>query len=294
MVTYNPDAGLPGRLAAIAMQCDLLIVVDNGSVTDFRTWMGYSRLEYIRLGENCGLAAGLNIGLNKAIELGFEQAVLFDQDSTPYPGMVEALWQSRAARKNPEKVAVVGPRLSEEKILHEDHRWVRPNPYWKWMFSRVRCTSEDIAGVTFVITSGSLTDLTIYKQIGPMDTALFIDYIDHEYCLHATQLGYEIIVSARAKLKHNFGAQRAYKFIGLIVRPTFHSALRLRYISRNRWRIWRRYALSAPHWAAFDIVSFLHVIIRITLFEDHRIAKIYAIFRGTWDGVMCRHGKIAD
>jgi rhamnosyltransferase len=293
VVTFYPDEGLAARLSAIRAQCSLVIVVDNGSDAASRARIPVEGVELIAWGENRGLAVALNAGLARAIERGFCWAVTFDQDSTPFPGMVEALWATRHNFAEPERVAVVGPRLREEKLSHVERRWVVPHPRCRWGFSRVECDGgADLAGVAFVITSGALTDLRVYREIGPMDDALFIDYIDHEYCLRARRSGYEVLVSADAWLVHNFGAQREYRVAGRVVRPTFHSALRLRYIARNRWRVWRRHAWAVPHWAAFDAVSCLHVFVRVMLLEDARWAKFCGMVRGTWDGLRGRTGKI--
>ncbi len=294
VVTYLPEAGVRSRLDAIARECGRVIVVDNGSDDVGRALLAGDGVELIALGENRGLAVALNVGLARAISLGFDWAVTFDQDSTPQPGMVDALWRSRQRFAEPEKVAVVGPRLREERVVHEDHRWVVPHLRCRWWFSRVPCACGDLAGVAFVITSGALNDLRVYRKIGPMDDALFIDYIDHEYCLRARRAGYEIVVSADAWLVHNFGAQREFRMAGRVVRPTFHSALRLRYIARNRWRVWRRHARAVPHWASFDSLWCLHVFARVMLLENARGAKFCGMVRGTWDGLLGRTGKIDD
>ena len=292
VVTFFPDDGLPARLAALTRECDRVIVVDNGSDEAAKTRIAGDQVELIALGENRGLAAALNVGLERAISLGFEWAVTFDQDSTPKPGMVAALWRTRSEHAGLGRVAVVGPRLSEERVIHEDHRWVVPHPRCRWWFARVPCVSRDLTGVAFVITSGALTDLGIFREIGPMDEGLFIDYIDHDYCLRARRAGHEIIVSAAATLLHNLGAKREYRVAGRAVRPTFHSALRLRYMARNRWPVWRRHARHFPHWAAFDAVYSHYNLLRVLIFENGRLSKLVASVRGTWDGMLGRQGRI--
>lgn len=293
VVTFFPDEALPARLAALARECDRVIVVDNGSDAAARALISGERVESILLEENRGLATALNLGLRRALESGFEWAVTFDQDSTPRPGMVEALWRTRVEAAAPGRVAVVGPRLCEERLDDEDHRWIVPHPKCRWWFARVPCESGDLSGVAFVITSGALTDLRIYRELGPMDEGLFIDYIDHDYCLRARRAGYEILVSLAAVLTHNLGAKREYRVAGRAVRPTFHSALRLRYMARNRWVLWRRFAREFPHWAIFDLVYSHYNLLRVLIFEDRRVAKLVASVRGTWDGLMGRRGKIS-
>ena len=291
VVTFHPDDGVFDRLRVIARECDVVIVVDNGSGAEMTKRLGAAGVEVVALAENRGLATALNIGLSRARELGYEWAVTFDQDSTPQAGMVAALWATRERFAEPGMVAVVGPRLREERVAHEDHRWVVPHERCRWWFRRVPCVEHDLAGVAFVITSGALMDLRIFAKIGPMDDGLFIDYIDHDYCLRARRLGFEILVSAGAMLGHNLGAKREFAVAGRKVRPTFHSALRLRYMARNRWVLWRRYARAFPHWAAFDGVYSHYNLLRVLVFEDGRLAKLAAVACGTWDGLRGRKGK---
>lgn len=291
VVTYHPDGALAQRLAVILGQCTQVIVVDNGSPDSCLTDVPPT-IELIRLGRNRGLAAGLNVGLARARDLGFAWAVTLDQDSTPEAGMVQALWTSRCRHARPESVAVVGPRLREERVEHEDHRWVVPHPVCRWFFRRASCREQDLPGVAFVITSGALMGLDVFSRIGPMDEGLFIDYIDHDYCLRARRFGYDIMVSAAAMLRHNLGAKREYHVAGHPVRPTFHSGLRLRYMFRNRVILWRRYAWAEPHWALFDGVFTTFNLLRIVLFEDRRLEKVGAAMRGTLDGMLGRRGRI--
>ena len=291
VVTFNPDEGVFERLRVISRECDEVIVVDNGSGTETVKRLLAKGVEVVALGENRGLATALNIGLSRAIKLGFFWAVTFDQDSTPQAGMVAALWATRECFASPDGVAIVGPRLREERVVHEDHRWVVRHERCQWWFRRVPCVDRDLVGVAFVITSGALMDLRIFAKIGPMDDGLFIDYIDHDYCLRARRLGFEILVSAGAMLGHNLGTKREFTVAGRKVRPTFHSALRLRYMARNRWVLWRRYARMFPYWAAFDGVYSHYNLLRVLVFEDGRLPKLAAVVRGTWDGLLGRKGK---
>jgi rhamnosyltransferase len=293
VVTYHPDAGVVDRLSLIAEQCAPVLVVDNGSAEAIlESLLAVAGVEVLALGENLGIGVALNRGLERARALGCEWAVTFDQDSTPAPGMVGALLRSVVTHAQPEKVAAMGPRLREERVLHEDHRWVRPHPRCRWGFQLVPCREQDLSGVAFVITSGCLTNLRAFEEIGPMDEGLFIDYVDHDYCLRAQTCGYEVGVSAGAILTHNLGAKREFKVAGRVVRPTFHGAFRHRYMARNRWHVWRRHAWRYPYWAAFDFVFSHFNFFRVLRYEDARWEKIKAVARGTWDGFLGRLGRI--
>lgn len=291
VVTYRPDPDFSRRLELIRLQADHVVVVDNGSDAALHSG-ARGQAEVLSQNDNVGLAAALNIGLQRAMALGFRWVVTFDQDSTPFPGMVAALLATRARQPDPDRVAVVGPRLKEERVVHEDHRWVRPHPRLKWLFQRAPCREGDLTGVAFVITSGALMDLRIFRRIGPMDEALFIDYIDHDYCLRARRAGYDLVVSQGALLLHNLGAKREFTVAGRSVRPTFHSALRLHYMFRNRIRVLRRHALRHPHWALFDCVYTPLNLARVLFWEDQRMRKLAAAVRGTVDGLLGRTGRV--
>lgn len=292
VVTYFPDPGFAQRLRRIATECARIVIVDNGSVPGELAPLASEQKEIVTLPRNLGLATALNRGLARAIELGFQWAITFDQDSMPSSGMAAALWATRERSTEPARVAVVGPRLREEKVAHEERRWVVPHPRWRWLFQRVICRDSDLAGVAFVITSGALMDLGIFRRIGPLLDELFIDYIDHEYCLRARRAGCDIMVSAGALLTHNLGAKREFRLGPRTVRPTFHPAERLRYMFRNRWVLLRRHGRHFPHWVLFDFIFVHFNLLRVVLYEDQRREKLMAAVRGTWDGLLGRTGEI--
>ncbi len=144
--------------------------------------------------------------------------------------------------------------------------------------------------VTIVITSGALTNLQVWEKLGGFRDDFFIDYVDTEYCLRAKRAGYKILVSAGAKLYHRLGDKREVKRLGLTLKPTFHSPLRLYYVARNRVPMVREYALEFPHWFLFDVVAGAYNTLRILLTEDKRLQKLGATVQGTWDGLLGRMG----
>jgi len=82
LVTYHPDAEFSARLREISRQVDAVIIVDNGS-TDLeqqrlRGLAEDPAVELIFNIENLGVARGLNIGVQRAIALGYRWALLLD------------------------------------------------------------------------------------------------------------------------------------------------------------------------------------------------------------------------
>jgi rhamnosyltransferase len=121
---------------------------------------------------------------------------------------------------------------------------------------------------------------------------LFIDSVDHEYCLRLRKEGYDVIRLNTAVLYHSLGNISYHKVFGLLLKTTNHSAARRYYITRNRLFVMTRYA-------GFDFRFFLRELSEliksfwIILFvENNKSEKINAMFRGTWHFVTGRYGKI--
>jgi rhamnosyltransferase len=213
--------------------------------------------------------------------------VTFDQDSQPEKGMVTALWEAHL--RNP-RAAVVGPCIIESARRGRPYRWVRRHPRWRWLFQRVNVQTGDLLEVTEVITSGSMVELATSDTLGGFDEALFIDYVDVDYCLRVGRVNRSVMVAAAARLQHRLGARRPARLLGKDFRPMHHPAFRHYYMARNRVRVWRRHAIAVPHWAVFDFCFAVFNGFRVLAFERNKWAKLKAITLGTWDGLRGRTG----
>lgn len=292
VVTFFPDDRVTERLTAIRDQVDHLAIVDNGSPPEvqamLRVWAAENGALVLANTENRGLGAALNQGMFWSAAAGSEWAVTFDQDSMPQPGMVAALLGTAQSEPRPGRIAMVGANTYDERTGVGCH-WLRPG---RCGFCLVPCSTVDLEDVTFVITSGTLTRVRAWRELGGFDEGLFIDYLDHDLCLKARMAGLEVCVSAGARLAHNFGANREVWVAGRKLRPTFHSATRHYYMARNRVLMWRRYAWRYPHWWLFDLCFGLLNTFRVIVAEDQRWRKLSANFRGTLHGLLGRSGPM--
>jgi rhamnosyltransferase len=287
VVTYFPGDELEHNLRAVAAECAHVIVVDNGSgAKTHERIAAVGGIELVGLEHNRGIAAALNIGARLALERGFQWAITFDQDSCPSPGFAAELHATQA--KYP-SAAVIGPRI-DEAGLQRRHLWLRPHPGFRSWFQRVPCVGSDLVDVTMVVSSGALTDLNGWAKLGGFDEALFIDYVDTDYCLRARRIGRTIAVSAGALLRHHLGRRESRQFAGLTFHPTNHGAVRHYYIARNRIRMLRRHAREL-HWLAFEAAATSLWVFRVLALESQKGAKFKAMFLGTWDGLRGRSGE---
>lgn len=284
VVTYFPKPESAENLLALAPQVGRILIVDNGSsAAAFEpVQAAATRVDatVIRLGRNFGIAAALNAGLKFAREHGFQWLATFDQDSQVTPGMIEEMARALASYPHPEKVAIVTP-------CHVDRK----------LGFTVRDRDNEAKGegwrvIRTTMTSGNLLNVRMATAVGGFDDSLFIDYVDHEFCLRLRRHGYRILEATRARLMHSLGAMERRLFLFKRVTVTHHSVIRHYYRARNRLIVWRLYKWQEPFWVARDMRRFVFETAYVILYEKEVAAKLQIIMRALRDGVRDVRGPL--
>ena len=263
VVMYNPEINVLNNLNTYINQIDKLFVVDNSddnNSTLLEKLQDLSKIEYISNKNNIGIAAALNIGANKAIEEGFDYLLTMDQDSEASPSLVPTLLEGFSIDS---KVALVSPVVYHRKgknVINKQEKSFE-QVYTAW-------------------TSGNLLDLNIFKYTGGFKEELFIDYVDHEFCLRLNKMGFKIYICNKTFLKHNLGKIKEINLIFRKVYPTNHSAIRLYYRARNRFYVKKIYKKLFPDFFKQDNKDFWKTAIKIILFEKSRMKKIRFMLKG--------------
>ncbi len=277
VILYNPDSNVLNNISSYIEQVDRLFVVDNSEKVNYelvKKFNRYSNIEYIPNKTNIGIAAALNIGAKKAIDEGFDYLLTMDQDSEASPLMVSELMNCFSVDS---KIAVVAPLLR-----HPSGR------------NFIAKSNNPCEKVITVWTSGNLIDLNIYKLTNGFMEELFIDYVDHEYCLRLNTLGYKIYICNKTFLKHNLGKIEEINLIFRKVYPTNHSAIRLYYRARNRFYVKHLYKNQFPEFFKQDNKDFWRSFIKVILFEKDKMKKIKHFSSGYKDFTKNKLGKFEN
>jgi rhamnosyltransferase len=291
-VSFQPDLdALAELIDSTAPQVERLLVVDNGSNQEAQAWLRarrqHGQIGLLELGENLGVAAAHNRGIDWARQHGFRCVLLMDQDSVPAADMVARLLLGlHGLQQCGQRVAAVGPQ-------YEDQRHARPAPFIQFGLLRNRhiaAAAGQPVRVDFLISSGKLIPLDVLEEIGGMDEGLFIDNVDMEWCFRATARGYRLFGIGEARLRHRLGDHVRHIWFLRTRRIIEHSPLRLYYIMRNRLSL---YAL--PHtpwrWVCKDLPRLVMKLALFGLLVRPRRQNTRMMLRGLWDGLHGRRGR---
>lgn len=290
VVFYNPDASVIGNIHALLQQSDYIVIVDNSSSPETidkikEEFLYEEKVKFIFNTENLGIAAALNTGVEYAKSAGYSWVATFDQDSSIPNGFMTEMLNSYYLFPNNSLVRIISPlyrdittgktiSAGENKVYDKD-RHVLP--------FRVIDTT---------ITSGNLVKIELFSEIGLFDEKLFIDMVDHDFCLRCVNNGFQILETANAILNHNLGSPNQFTIFNRSISSTNHSSIRRYYMMRNRIYLYRKYK-GYPKWIINDMkIFFGRDIPKIILLEKNKLSKINMLLRGLLDGFKGKMGRI--
>lgn len=282
IVTYNIKHDILKCVNSVINQVDEIIIIDNGSEKEtiliLQQLAVKEKITIVYCDENKGIASALNIGIDFAKKKKYEWALTLDHDSEPTPTMIAKMFQfySTLSNSQREKVGMLAPSYCEKAFLSD------------YSFNESVIDSKE---VLTIMTSGNLIRLDVFDIVGNYKEKLFIDSVDHEFCLRLASCGFKIILVSNAILLHSWGTPQKVHLLSMICTVSNHSYLRRYYIARNRIYVWKKYYRLFPKWVYQDIVAFNKENIKLLLFEKQKRQKILYTLAGITDFFRGRYGK---
>jgi rhamnosyltransferase len=291
VVTFFPElARLAEVLASTLEQVHHVFVVDNGAGVALPTpWTHDSRIEQIALGDNRGIAAAQNVGIEAALAEGAQFVLLLDQDSVPGREMVGSLAElhTRLVQEG-YRVAAVGARpvigtaVGGFAILGRlGYATATPRQ------------GESFVWCDALLASGTLISGEAWRAVGPMNEDLFIDRVDTEWCVRACAAGWRTAGSADALLNHRLGEQQVRTWPWSRRPIAIHKPFRYHYMARNAIHLMRM-----PHAGWRLRVAETQRLVALALFFALRLPSglpsLRMIWRGLIDGLRGRTGPLPD
>ena len=270
IVTYHPDLCLlKENLDMLSPQVTKMFVVDNGSsdVEGIQELLNiYPNTELVLNDENFGIAKALNQLCALAQQNGFQWILTMDQDSICQENMVSLL----SAFTDDKRYGIIAPRVE----FWDGDRLIVSTPNGE----------KDIVEIAACITSGSLTRISAWKEVGGFDEWFFVDRVDNEFCTHLHVAGYDILRVNSAILHQRAGDMKyiSLPFLGNILLP-YYNEDRNYYICRNTVYYLRKYHrhIDLTH----QVLAFIYSQLIKIIFESHRIGTIRSMCKGLKAGM---------
>lgn len=274
VVLFKPNDKMLENIDSYIGELDKLYVVDNTPGADISSKFQNSKIKYIPLKENKGIAYALNVGAKEAINNGADWLLTMDQDSIFEDGAVRDMKLFiEFYKENPIMSNVIGKEYDKVAIVSPFHITERSK--------LLQLTGIDRP--LLVMTSGNFVKLDAYQEVDGFKDWLFIDCVDFDFCLNLRKHGYEIVQLNCARLQHPLGDIIEKKFLNKYVYVDNHSAFRRYYITRNRHYIYDLYHNDFPIYTKLELKRTRKELLKIWLFEKSKIKKTKAIIRGYKD-----------
>jgi len=271
VVFFNPSRKQVAFATTLSKLFENVIIVDNSPIpiNDIHLRLKASRYYWMR--RNLGIATALNYGCTVAMSLGSKYALLLDQDTVFISSTLCQHVEVALSLFINDKVALVapGPQILEPINEH------LPFP------------------VKSAITSGSIIRLTSWRATGRFNDGLFIDQVDHDFCIRLRLCGNTILANPAVSMTHKIGDPLEKNILGCRIVSTNHHWLRRYYQVRNSLYLRSWYPSESKSRADFIKDIFL-MALGIILVEHGRARKLYAMFIGTVDFFRNRLGSWGD
>ncbi len=285
VVFYRPDEACVARANRL-VQAWPCVVVDNTEQRSTASALGLdARIDYVANGRNLGIATALNQGVERLVAAGCTSALLFDQDSEPSVELLDALPQTMAdERMRNARVALIGP-------AYEDARLGGVAPFVRFgalKLRRIAPVGTELVDVDFLITSGSCVNLAVWRDIGPMEDQLFIDFVDLEWCVRAKAKGFAVLGAPALRLTHELGGEPV-----LVFGRSYpgHGPVRHYYLFRNATALIKR-GYVPWSWKSTELVKMPVRLAIYGIFMRPRFAHLRLSLLGLWHGLIGRTGAL--
>lgn len=275
VILYHPD--IPKAVENIltyASQLNKLYVFDNSSSSYMEVTKDLADLkipiEFITTGTNEGISKRLNEAAHKAIQEGYDFLLTMDQDSSFELGIFEQYLQL-VDDYDKDKVAQFGVNCDPKHIP----------------ISAIPFNADSL------ITSGTILNLAIFQKLGNFDEKLFIDFVDVEYSLRASYMGYQNVIFTNIIMKHAIGylkLGRSFKNFKKTLR-ILHTPIRVYYIIRNG--LYLLFKVNHVDKKARKAILFDHMkmLKNDFLYNDHLSAVYVNALQGVYDFLLNKMGK---
>lgn len=216
IVLFNPDIDrLRLSLESLSNQIELIALVDNGSVNidDVEKLLSiFDNIILIKNNKNIGLAYALNQLCRYAYDQNCDWILTLDQDTVCPPLMV-----SEMLKFSEDNIGILCPAVDYEGLSIKS-----------------KANNDEVTQTYACMTSGSLTNIHAWKEVGGFRDEFFIDFVDNDFCMKLELHHYKILRVNSCIMHHQLGDAQEKRILGVFrFKASCHSPWRYYYMIRN-------------------------------------------------------------
>lgn len=272
IISYNPDIlRLMSNINSILSQVEKVYIIDNGSknLDEIKLLCGNEKkINLICNEDNYGIAKALNQACLLAERDGFDWILTLDQDTVSPIGMVQKLVEY----VEDERLGIICPAVYYEGLNKST-------------------VSEELTTYVYAcMTSGSLTRIKAWRDVGGFNESYFIDFVDNEFCMKLKINGYGILRVNACQIKHCLGETGRRKILGVYeVTFSYHTPFRFYYMIRNNRFFISEYRDNLP--LLKEMCKLWYIIISGIFNSNQRYVMFKCAVKGYLDAKKKKMGK---
>lgn len=155
----------------------------------------YPEIETVALPENLGWAGGNNVGLRLALERGFEQACLLNNDTVLDPTAIA-------------EMLAAATRFTEPCLLHPTIAYLDDPTQWQLNPQPLPAADldPDLVEMDFAYGACLMLPASVVRRVGLLDERFFLQLEETDYFLRVRALGIRSLCARRARILHKESA----------------------------------------------------------------------------------------
>jgi rhamnosyltransferase len=254
---FHPDQKVLTNIKSYLPYVKELLVIDNSEMPSDLSLLQreFSSITLLASGTNLGISKAMNLAINYAKHKGYSWMLTMDQDSSFDSLEIEKF--IRLFYLTVDKNLAIFVPLHNKKFLKEEE-----------IYNQKECC---------VMTSANIININKALTIGGFDENLFIDEVDHEFCLRLKKAGYSIIQNHNCYLHHVLGTKHKELNINL------YSSHRLYYMIRNYLYVRNKHKKIAPNFFKKRDFYLFKFFIKQILYTKQKKKYIRMLFFGVKD-----------
>jgi rhamnosyltransferase len=276
VVLYNPDRSIIKNVESYLNFLNVLYVVDNSDNIDKDLVNDLCLLNanviYIPQNTNIGVASALNLSARLAIYEKYNWLLTMDQDSYFHRSDFFNKWPGVVMN---DKIGLIAASYTTE--------------YDRWQ----KDYSAEFNEIHFAITSGNVINLKAWNEVRGFEDKLFIDEVDHDYCLKLRKNGYKVLISREIVMGHQIGEFYPGDLNGDTAnkKRILHRPVRYYYMSRNVLYLCKKYFFTDFRFVLARFYYLIKNLAKIILMYPDKLIYLRFFFAGIKDFALSKYDK---